>query len=76
MIDKLPEPFKTGIQNSSQWKKEQKVGGLSGTHCLSLYLPEKVNMDAFLVIRMGYLDGFQVSHFLGIGDPGTPQTSE
>lgn len=76
MIDKLPEPFKTGIQNSGQWKNEQEIGGLSVTNCLSLYIPEKENKDTFLVVRMGYLDGFQISHRLGIGDPETPETVE
>lgn len=38
IIDKLPEPFKTGIQNSRQWKGEQEIGGLSVTNCLSLYI--------------------------------------
>lgn len=74
MIDKLPEPFKTGIQNSKQWKDEQEIGGLSVTNCLSLYIPAKVNKDTFLVVRMGYLDGFQVSDLLGIGDPEAPET--
>lgn len=73
MIHKLPEPFKTGIQNSRQWKDEQKIGGLSVTNCLSLYIPEKQNTDTFLVVRMGYLDGFQISDLLGIGDPETPE---
>lgn len=72
MIDRLPEPFRTGMEKSRQWKDEQERGGLSVTNCLSLHLPEKVNEDSFLVIRMGYWDGFKVSDLLGIGDLGYP----
>lgn len=72
MIGRLPEPFRTGMEKSRQWKDEQERGGLSVTNCLSLHLPEKVNEDTFLVIRMGYWDGFKVSDMLGIGDPGSP----
>lgn len=69
MIDKLPEPFQTAIKTSKLWKDETKRGGLSVTNSLCLYLPERINEDAFLVIRMGYVEGFKVSHLLGLGDP-------
>lgn len=68
MIDRLPEPFRTGMERSKLWRDEQETGGLSVTNCLSLHLPEKVNEDTFLVIRMGYRDGFNVSDMLGLGD--------
>lgn len=44
-------------------------GGLLVTNCLSLYLPEKINEDAVLLIRIGYHDGFNISTNLGLGDP-------
>lgn len=69
MIDKLPEPFRTGMQTSKLWRDEQERGGLSVTNCLSLYLPKKINEDTLLVIRMGYSDGFNISDILGLGDP-------
>ncbi|EQL33188.1 hypothetical protein, variant [Blastomyces dermatitidis ATCC 26199] len=69
MIEKLPEPFQAGMKTSKLWKEEQQRGGLSVTNCLSLYLPEKINEDALLVVRMGYFDGFSISDTLGLGDP-------
>lgn len=36
MIDKLPEPFRTGMQTSKLWRDEQERGGLSVTNCLSI----------------------------------------
>ncbi|PGG95594.1 hypothetical protein AJ80_09933 [Polytolypa hystricis UAMH7299] len=69
MIEKLPEPFQIGIKSSMLWREELERGGLSVTNCLSLYLPEKINEDTLLVIRMGYYDGFNVANILGLGDP-------
>lgn len=69
MVDKLPERFRMGIEKSKLWREEQETGGLSITNCLSLYLPKRVNEDTFLVIRMGYSEGFNVSDMLGLGDP-------
>jgi hypothetical protein len=71
MADKLPEPFRTGLQLSKLWREEQEQGGLSVTNCMTLYLPETVNEDTFLLIRMGYKDGYKVSHLFGFGDPET-----
>jgi hypothetical protein len=71
MIDKLPEELRVGVKNSSLWREEQRRGGLSVTNCLSLYLPEKHNQDTFLVVRMGYDDGFNFSDILGLGDPSS-----
>lgn len=67
MINKLPEPFRTGMERSKLWRHEQETWGLL-TNCLTLHLPEKVNEDTFLVIRMGYHDGYGVSDILGLGD--------
>jgi hypothetical protein len=72
MVDRLPEPFRTGMQTSKLWRDEQKRGGLEVTNCLSLYLPERVNEDSLLVVRMGYRDGFNISNILGLGDPEDP----
>ncbi|EGE00673.1 hypothetical protein TESG_07970 [Trichophyton tonsurans CBS 112818] len=69
MIDKVPEPFRTGMESSKLWKEEQESGGLLVTNCLSLYLPEKIYEDAVLLIRIGYYDGFNISNNLGLGDP-------
>jgi hypothetical protein len=69
MIDKIPEPYCTGMKMSKLWKEEQGRGGLSVTNCLSLYLPENVNGDSLLTIRMSYYHGFHVSNILGLGDP-------
>ncbi|KAF9884364.1 hypothetical protein FE257_001820 [Aspergillus nanangensis] len=69
MVDKLPEQLRTGIETSKLWTEERERGGLSVTNCLSLYLPEKINEDALLVIRIGYSEGFNVSNVLGLGDP-------
>ncbi|KAM5487032.1 hypothetical protein MaudMau93_004751 [Microsporum audouinii] len=69
MIDKVPEPFRSGMESSKLWKEEQESGGLLVTNCLSLYLPEKINEDAVLLIRIGYYEGFNISNNLGLGDP-------
>jgi hypothetical protein len=69
MIDKLPEQIRIGVKNSRLWRAEQRRGGLSVTNCLSLYLPEKHDQDTFLVVRMGYDDGFNLSNILELGDP-------
>lgn len=75
MVDNLPEPFRTGIETAKQWAEEKVTGGLSITNCLTLHLPNKVNEDAYLVIRMGYSAGFHISDTLGLGDLDSLETS-
>ncbi|KGY15774.1 hypothetical protein PABG_11435 [Paracoccidioides brasiliensis Pb03] len=53
----------------SYGKRSRRKGRLSVTNYLSLYLLEKFNENAVLVISVGYDDGFSVSHILGLSDP-------
>ncbi|OJD20775.1 hypothetical protein ACJ73_07886 [Blastomyces percursus] len=74
-IEKLPEPFCTGLKRSNLWKKEKETGGLEVTNCLALYLPER-KADAFFVITISYDDGFNISNFLGLGEPEILESEE
>jgi hypothetical protein len=75
-IEKLPEPFRSGMVRSSLWKEEEERGGLAVTNCLSMYLPETAHEDAFFVARIGYDDGFEISNIFGLGDPEVPVLNE
>ncbi|KAF7590256.1 hypothetical protein BBP40_003094 [Aspergillus hancockii] len=72
MVEYLPEPFRSGMEKSSLWKKEGERGGLAVTNCLSMYLPETAHEDAFFVARIGYNYGFEISNLFGLGDPECP----
>lgn len=74
-IAELPEPFRSGMARSNLWKKEEGTGGLAVTNCLSMYLPETAHEDAFFVARIGYEEGFVISHIFGLGDPEVPDLS-
>ncbi|EDN03889.1 predicted protein [Histoplasma mississippiense (nom. inval.)] len=74
-IEKLPEPFCTGLKRSNLWKKEKETGGLEVTNCLAMYLPER-KADAFFVITISYDDGFNISNFLGLGEPEILESEE
>lgn len=76
MVDKLPEPFRSGMKASHLWGEEEKSGGLSVTNCLSMYLPETAYEDAFFVARMGYNYGFEISNLFRLGDSVTPVSGQ
>ncbi|ESZ99101.1 hypothetical protein SBOR_0511 [Sclerotinia borealis F-4128] len=69
MITNIPEPLHSGIKVSNLWKKENESGGLEVTNCLSIYLPETLQADAFLVIRLGCSNGIDICNWLGLGNP-------
>lgn len=70
MIKDVPEPFRTRMKTSNLWREEMKRGGLAITNGLSMYLPESPNNDSFVVLRLGYHEGF------GLGDPDTQESKE
>jgi len=74
MIENVPEPFRTGMKTSNLWRKEKERGGLAVTNCLSIYLPETLNEDALLVIRIGCFQGFNICALFGLGEPDTPDS--
>lgn len=57
MVEEIPEPLRKGIMASNLWKKERAYGG-PVTNCVTMYQPETALEDAFLVIRLGYREGF------------------
>jgi hypothetical protein len=67
--EKLPELLRTGMKTSNLWKEEEEIGGLAITNCLSLYMPERRNEDALLLVRVGYKDGWNLFDMFGFGDP-------
>jgi hypothetical protein len=74
MTENLPEPFRTGVRTSKLWSdesEEMKRGGLAITNGLCVYLPEIPNNDSFVIITVGYDEGFNVSNLFGLGDPKT-----
>jgi len=58
------------MKKSNLWRNENKGGGLAVTNCLSLHLPETFSEDAFLVVRVGGVDGFSMCNLFGFGNPG------
>lgn len=70
MIEEVPEPPRTGIKTSKLWKEEREGWGLEVTNCLTMAFPEKAVEDTFLVIRLGYNEGFDTLNPLGLGDLG------
>lgn len=69
MSKKLPELFRSGMETSNLWRDEEARGGLKVTNCLSLYLPEAGNEDAFFVARVGYQYGFIIANLYKFGEP-------
>jgi hypothetical protein len=65
-IDKLPEPFRTGVTTSKLWNEEKNNGGHAITNCLSVYLPNDEG-DVFLTIRMSCSEGVSICNLLGFG---------
>jgi hypothetical protein len=76
MVENLPEPFRTGIKKAKGWRKEKKSGGLAITNGLKILLPERINEDSLLVLRLGYHQGFNIFDLFGLGDPDTPESEE
>lgn len=69
MIQKIPEPFRSGIGTSNLWKEELSSNGLKVTNCISLHLPETAHEDAYFVVRVGYGCGYFIANEFKFGEP-------
>jgi hypothetical protein len=76
MIENLPEPFRTAMTTSKLWCEEMETGGLAITNGLSMHMPETHNDDAFLVLRLGYDQGFNIFNMFGLGEEPMEYTTE
>jgi hypothetical protein len=69
MIEALPEPLLSGVKQSKLWREEGERGGLPVTNSLFVHLPEIPYEDVIFGARVGYIEGFNISHLFGLGDP-------
>ncbi|KAH8722733.1 hypothetical protein GQ44DRAFT_711540, partial [Phaeosphaeriaceae sp. PMI808] len=51
MINKLPEPFRTGAMTSNQWGKD--LGGPTAPNCLSLYM-QRLRMMSLIKVAYNW----------------------
>jgi hypothetical protein len=63
-ISKMPELFKTAIQNSRQWKSERSQG-LETTGCWPSLFPKDNRQDVSFTIWCGNDDGAHLTKFFG-----------
>jgi len=63
-ISKMPEPFRTAIQNSQQWKSERSQG-LETTGCWPSLFPKDDRQDVSFTIWCGNEDGEDLTKFFG-----------
>lgn len=63
-ISKLPEPFRSAVQNSRLWKWERSQGLLT-TGCWPSLFPKDHTQDASFTIWCGHDDGFQLNEIFG-----------
>ncbi|OBT60426.1 hypothetical protein VE03_10328 [Pseudogymnoascus sp. 23342-1-I1] len=63
-ISKMPEPFKTAIENSRQWKWERSQG-LKTTGCWPSLFPKDNRQDVSFSIWCGNEDGEHLTDFFG-----------
>lgn len=73
MIENLPEPIRGGLKTSNSWRGEEESGGLAVTNCLSLYMSEKSEEDALLIVRVGYHHGWSMANLFGFGEFDSPE---
>lgn len=66
-ISKLPEPFRTAVQNSRLWKWERsQEPELETTGCLSTLFPKSNAHDVTVTIFCGNNDGYVLNDFFGL----------
>jgi hypothetical protein len=63
-ITKMPEPFRTAIENSRQWKWERNQG-LTTTGCWPSLFPKDQKQDVSFTIWCGNKDGNRLTDFFG-----------
>lgn len=64
-IAKLPEPFRTAVQNSRVWKWERSQG-LETTGCLTTLFPKSNKHDVTVTIFCGNVNGYVLNDFFGL----------
>jgi hypothetical protein len=64
-IEKLPEPFKTFIQNSQLWKWERSQG-LQTTGCWVTLFPKGDAQDVSFTVWCGHEDGYRLIEAFGL----------
>jgi hypothetical protein len=66
-IEKLPEPFRTYVQNSRLWKWERsQEPELKTTGCLSTLFPKSNAHDVTVTMFVGHNDGYKLRDFFGL----------
>ena len=65
-ISKLPEPFKTAVQNSRLWKWERSQPELETTGCIAALFPKDYKQDVSFTIWCGHNDGYQLIDVFGL----------
>jgi hypothetical protein len=60
-ISKLPEPFRTAVQNSQLWKWERSQQELETTGCWATLFPKGDTQDVSFTIWCGHDDGYYLN---------------
>jgi hypothetical protein len=63
-ISKVPEPFRSAVENSRQWKWERSQNLLT-TRCFPSLFPKDNTQDVSFTIWCGNEDGYQLTDFFG-----------
>jgi len=64
-IPKLPEPFRTAVQNSRLWKWERSQKELETTGCLAILFPKDNKQDVSFTMWCSHNDGYRLVQFFG-----------
>jgi hypothetical protein len=64
-ISKLPEPFRTAVQNSRLWKWERSQEELETTGCWATLFPKDDTQDVSFTIWCGNDDGYHLTTIFG-----------
>lgn len=66
-ISKLPEPFRTAVQNSRLWKwKRSQEQELETTGCLASLFPKDYTQDVSFTIWCGHDDAYRLNDVFGV----------
>ncbi|KAH1452267.1 hypothetical protein KXW57_003990 [Aspergillus fumigatus] len=64
-ISHLPEPFRTAVENSQQWRSERSQN-LETTSCLASLFPWDMTQDVSFTIWCGHDDGYHLNSVFGM----------
>ncbi|PGH19286.1 hypothetical protein AJ80_04039 [Polytolypa hystricis UAMH7299] len=65
IIEQLPEPLKTAVQNSKQWRDERRRNSKT-TGCLATLFPKDDNQDISLTIWCASKEAYRVNSIYGL----------